>query len=94
MRRKSLLTNLSFGTQGVASFEEFGAGDDDSGAELEVEFVAVLDAAGKQIVGDQVERRNLVPGAAEFDVVRFHLIAVTPDGHFFRAVPGEIERRR
>ena len=54
--KRDLLTDFSFRSQGVASFEEFGAGDDDSGAELEVEFLAVLDSSGHQVVGDQVER--------------------------------------
>ena len=90
----SLLTDLSFRAEGVSSFKKLGTRNDDSRAELEVEFLAVLDAAGEQVVGDQVERRNLVPGAAEFYVVRLHFVAIAADRHFFGAVPGEIERGR
>ena len=89
-----LLTNFGFGAESVASFEEFGAGNDHSGAELEIEFLAVLDSAGQQIVGDQVERRDLVPGASEFYVVRLHFVAVAANRDFFGAVPGEVERCR
>ena len=89
-----LLADFGFGAEGVASFEEFGAGEDDSRAELEVEFLSVLDATGQQVVGDQVERRNLVPRAAEFYVVRLHFVAVAADRHFLGSVPGEVERGR
>lgn len=91
---RDLLADLGLRPKGVAAFEEFGAGDDDSWAELEIEFLAVLDPSGEQVIGDQVEWRDLVPGAAEFYVVRLHFVAVAADGDLFRAVPGEVERRR
>ena len=68
IRNTRLLTKLGFRTQGVAPLKKFGAGDDGSGTKLEVEFLAVLDSTGEQVIGDQVERRDLVPGATEFYV--------------------------
>ncbi len=93
IRNTRLLTKLGFRAQGVAPLEKFGAGDDGSGTKLEVEFLTVLDSTGEQVIGDQVERRDLVPGATEFYVVRLHFVAVAADSDFFRAVPGKIKRR-
>ena len=92
IRNTRLLTKLGFRTQGVAPLEKFGAGDDGSGTKLEVEFLAVLDSSGEQVVSDQVKRWDLVPGATEFYVVRLHFVAVAADNDFFRAIPGKIER--